>query len=132
MCTEGNSLMPLITDPQSSTWKNRVFSQYPRGDHGQAMGYSMRTDQYRYTEWVHFTGPPLYQPKWNVSYGTELYDHKRDPEENWNRADDPAYKDIRLTLSSQLHAGWRAVGARESEKTHKFKISDSSNDFTIL
>ena len=107
LCTEGSSLMSLITDPSASSWKNRVFSQYPRGDHGPVMGYSMKTNQYRYTEWVHFIGPPLYQPKWKISHGTELYDHKNDPEENWNRADDPAYKEIRLALSAQLHAGWR-------------------------
>ena len=125
-------MIPLITDPESATWKDRVFSQYPRGDHGAVMGYSMRTEQYRYTEWVHFTGPPLYQPKWNVSYGTELYDHKKDPEENWNRADDPAYQDLRLTLSSQLHAGWRAVNKKEPEKPHSFKISGSSYGHSIL
>ena len=102
--------MALIADPDASSWKSRVFSQYLRGGRGPlppAMGYSMRTDQYRYTEWVHFTEPPMYQPKWNISYGTKLYDHKKDPKENWNRADDPEYREIRL--SAQLHAGWRAA-----------------------
>ena len=97
--------MPLIKNPNSTTWKTKVFSQYPR--HHQVMGYSMRTDQYRYTEWVHFKGKPLYQPQWNITYGTELYDHRKDPEENWNRANDPSYKEIRRALSVELHAGWR-------------------------
>ena len=120
--------MPLISDPELPSWKNRVFSQYPRGDHGPVMGYSMRTDHYRYTEWVHFKGKPLYQPQWNISYGTELYDHKKDPEENWNRADDPAYKEIRQTLMAQLHAGWRA----SKQKGQNLKIIDKDNSFAIL
>ncbi len=73
------------------------------------MGYTMRTDQFRYTEWVQFSGPPNYEPHWNVSHRAELYDHAHDPEENWNRADDPQYAQLRLELRAQLHAGWRAA-----------------------
>ncbi len=115
-------MMPLVSNPSTAKWKKRVFSQYPRGypktlqkrgfeyEHPYPlMGYTMRTDQYRYTEWVRFSGAPLYKPIWNESYGTELYDHQRDPEENWNRADDPDYKKVRVILSQQLHAGWRAA-----------------------
>ena len=107
VCTEGTSLMPLIANPNFTNWKTNVFSQYPRPN--SVMGYSMRTERYRYTEWVHFNGKPLYQPLWNISYGTELYDHGNDAEENWNRANDSDYKDIRETLSKELHAGWRSV-----------------------
>ena len=105
MCTEGASMMPLVFNPNTTKWKTKAFSQYPR--HSHVMGYSMRTAQYRYTEWVHFVAKPLYQPQWNISYGTELYDHTKDPEENWNRANDPSYKEIRKSLSAELHAGWR-------------------------
>ena len=71
ICTEGSSLMPLIEDPESSDWKKAVFWQYPRlvrsmcsalkfksrggniVDHLKSiMGYSMRTSEWRYTEWV--------------------------------------------------------------------------------
>ena len=70
-CTEGSSLMPLIEDPESYDWKKAVFWQYPRltesilwrikcllrggkiVDHlMNTMGYSMRTAEWRYTEWV--------------------------------------------------------------------------------
>ena len=133
LCTEGDSLMPLVDDPNVPSWKQRVFTQYPRGGRGplpQAMGYSMRTDHFRYTEWVHFPGRPLFQPFWNVSYGTELYDLKRDPEENWNRADDPDYLEIRLKLSAQLHAGWK-VARRDVEPYKQLKTTVMRNDFTI-
>jgi hypothetical protein len=69
--------MPLIDDPKLPSWKSRVFSQYPR--EGSHMGYSMRTDRYRYTEWVLFEYAPEYKPDWTKVNGTELYDHAFDP-----------------------------------------------------
>ena len=44
LCREGTSLMPLIDDPNSKTWKTKAFSQYPR-ENGKIMGYTMRTDR---------------------------------------------------------------------------------------
>jgi arylsulfatase A-like enzyme len=64
----GRSFVPLIDDPQLP-WKNAAFSQYPRGD---MMGYSMRTDQYRFTKWR-----KKGQPSEIVAY--ELYDLHSDP-----------------------------------------------------
>jgi iduronate 2-sulfatase len=73
------------------------------------MGYSMRTDRYRYTEWVLFEYAPEYKPDWTKVNGTELYDHAFDPEENHNQAYD--IENLRLVkmLSELLHAGWRSV-----------------------
>ena len=110
LCTEGTSMMPLLPGHSDSRpWKNVAFSQFPRnGPHkASVMGYSLRTDQYRYTEWARFLDAPHYHPDWDVLYGVELYDHGTDPEENYNHADDDDYKDIRQELSRQLRAGWR-------------------------
>jgi iduronate 2-sulfatase len=104
LCREGASLMPLITHADPA-WKQRVFSQYPRDK--DYMGYTMRTPQYRYTEWVHFIGKPHYKPVWEENVGTELYDHTIDPEENYNHAGEKKYTEIQHTLSKQLRAGWR-------------------------
>lgn len=107
LCREGESLMPLVKDPEGA-WKSAAFSQYPRQMNGtNIMGYTIRTDKYRYTEWPKFAYEPDYRPDWNVSFGVELYDHTVDPEENKNRAYDRSYQLIRETLSKQLHAGWR-------------------------
>ncbi|KAK6172188.1 hypothetical protein SNE40_015904 [Patella caerulea] len=107
LCREGTSLMPLMRDP-TMEWKEAVFSQYPRSKNGLSiMGYSIRTDQYRYTEWPGFSGPPAYKPEWETMFGAELYDHNSDPEENYNRADDPKYATIRNKLRDQLRTGWR-------------------------
>ena len=43
VCTEAHSLLPLMRDPDSASWKTRVFSQYPR-NHMKVMSYSMRTE----------------------------------------------------------------------------------------
>ena len=54
---EGTSLVPVLRDPSKSV-KTAAFSQYPRGVDGrQLMGYSMRTDRYRFTRWVHRDDP---------------------------------------------------------------------------
>jgi hypothetical protein len=87
-------MAPLLAAPDRS-WKPAAFSQYPRG---KAMGYSMRTDHYRYTEWV--------EPNQGLA-GIELYDHQTDPGENTNLANRPDRKELAKALSAQLHAGWR-------------------------
>ncbi|XP_046579954.1 iduronate 2-sulfatase-like [Haliotis rubra] len=115
VCTEGTSLIPLITNPASPNWKKAVFSQYPRSeDGGDQMGYSMTTNTYRYTEWVKFDSKPLYKPDWNKVYGIELYDHIKDPEENFNLAYNTAEKKLVSELRKQLHAGWRAARPRDN------------------
>lgn len=91
---EGTSVAPLLDNPQR-TWKQAAFSQYPRG---KVMGYSLRTDRYRYTEWAEPDQPPV---------AVELYDHQTDPGENRNLAGQADYKAIVEQLSKQLHAGWR-------------------------
>ena len=111
LCREGESLIPLITnpDPDSSEWKDAVFTQiktsHKSGD--TVMGYSMRTDRYRYTEWVYFNETE-FEPDWSVSlYASELYDHDVDHYENYNKADDSSYSSTVTALSQKLRDGWR-------------------------
>lgn len=73
------------------------------------MGYSMRTDAYRYTEWPHYD-TAQYRPIWSDHrLPVELYDHVVDPDENRNVANDVRYADVRRRLSKMLRAGWRAA-----------------------
>ena len=95
---EGTSCVPLLRDPKRP-WKSAAFSQYPRG---KIMGYSMRTNRYRYTEWQK-------RDPTREAVARELYDHSRDPDENHNLAPDPAHADLVKRLSAQLAAGWRAA-----------------------
>ncbi len=94
---EGTSFAPLVADPKR-TWKPAVFSQYPRTG---LMGYAMRTERYRYVEWVK-TGTTQVE-------GRELYNHQDDPDENVNLAGRSEHKDLVTKLSQQLRAGWKAA-----------------------
>jgi arylsulfatase A-like enzyme len=94
---EGISLMPLFRNPERA-WKKAAFSQYPRA--GGVMGYSMRTDRYRFTEWTNGKGEPL---------SIELYDHQRDPNETRNIARQPDNRELVADLSRKRKAGWRAA-----------------------
>jgi iduronate 2-sulfatase len=112
-CREGKSFSPLIKTPKQA-WKQAAFSQYPRMaiDGNIFMGYTMRTDRYRYTEWAKFHPYPIFKPEWPArltNQNAELYDHQIDPEENYNRVADPSYKDAARKLSAILRKGWRNV-----------------------
>jgi len=98
---EGTSLAPVMNDPNRS-WKKAAFSQYPRrpAKNQYVMGYSMKTDRYRYTEWAQKDKEPI---------GLELYDHKNDPDENINIAHRPQNKELVAKLSKMLKAGWKAA-----------------------
>ena len=111
LCREGSSLISLMQNP-NAPWKNASFSQYPRTLHrngAHVMGYTMKTDKYRYTEWAKFNQAPTYKPDWNTIYGVELYDHTVDPDENNNVASVSTYADIKQQLRSQLRSGWRST-----------------------
>jgi arylsulfatase A-like enzyme len=98
---EGTSFVPLIKDP-ARAWKTAAFSQYPRKG-GEVMGYTMRTDRYRYTEW---------QSKSGERIAAELYDHQTDPAETRNVAGAPEQASTVTELSAKLKAGWRAAGPK--------------------
>lgn len=94
---EGTSMAPLLDEP-ARKWKQAVFSQYPRG---RIMGYTMRTDRWRYTEWR--------QRKDAAVTARELYDHKTDPGENVNLAGDGEQAKTLKRLAAMLDAGWKAA-----------------------
>ena len=106
-CTEGKSFVPLMKDP-SREWKSGAFSQYPRMliDGDMIMGYTLRTDKYRYTEWQEYDDV-LYASIGTGNKGVELYDHGSDPDENVNVASMRQYADVRKQLQKQLRQGWR-------------------------
>ncbi|XP_048772177.1 iduronate 2-sulfatase-like isoform X1 [Ostrea edulis] len=126
LCTEGYSFVPLIRNATNShispivhSWKSAVFSQYPRpsvqpetdSDQPRAvntriMGYSIRTDNWRYTEWIQFH-PNNFTVNWNKVFAKELYLRDTDSEEHNNVASSPQYQEIVHKLSIKLRQGWR-------------------------
>ena len=109
VCREGESLMPLIENA-TAPWKTAAFSQFLRNKGPQllVMGYSVRTEQYRYTEWPRYN-MSTFTALWDDMFGAELYDHSIDPEENRNRAYDEGYRDVIAELRHLLQDGWRSV-----------------------
>jgi arylsulfatase A-like enzyme len=104
---EGASAVPLLAAP-NRPGKRAVFSQFLRDGAWVApdgipyMGYSVRTDRYRYTAWMNWTSKAF------VAW--ELYDHTSDPDENVNVVDAPEYARTRTELEAMRVAGWKAVG----------------------
>lgn len=99
---EGVSFKPLLENPDRP-WKTAAFSQYPSGlTGGKLMGYSMRTDRYRFTRWVD-------RQDHSKVDAMELYDHQNDPQENVNLANDPAKRDVVEQLTRQWLAGWKGA-----------------------
>ncbi len=89
---QGRSLTPLLKDPRAE-WRRPALTQVRRfvnaaqnptvaGVPANAtfMGYSVRTEQWRYTEWD------------EGKRGVELYNEVNDPDELRNLADDPAHR----------------------------------------
>jgi arylsulfatase A-like enzyme len=101
---EGLSFKPVLEAPDRP-WKSAAFSQYPRPKDGGLMGYSMRTDRYRFTRWVQRKDPAKVET-------IELYDHQTDPQENHNVASEPEHAALIETLGRQLDAGWKAARPR--------------------
>lgn len=96
------SFKPLLANPDRP-WKTAAFSQYPRKSGKQdLMGYTMRTDRYRYTKWVD-------RKNHSKVDAVELYDRQTDPQENTNIANQPANKEIVAKLDEQWQAGWKAA-----------------------
>lgn len=102
--TDGKSLKPLLDDPAAG-WDKPAVTQVSRGTptatgeqrpKGQPwfMGYTVRTERYRYTEWD------------GGKKGAQLYDYEADPQETKNLADDPKHAALVARLKAHLpHPG---------------------------
>ncbi len=102
--TDGKSLVPLLDNDKSTTIKmDYAYHQYRRN---KKMGYGIRTERYRYTEWHdnNYRSYDAYKDD-NIA-GRELYDYEKDPLETRNLIDDPAYasvvKGLKVKLKSHL------------------------------
>ncbi|GMI33453.1 hypothetical protein TeGR_g4650, partial [Tetraparma gracilis] len=126
---EGQSFAPLLDDPG---WKGQgwAMSQYgrspadeedvadgvraaaPTNEKITVMGYSLRVEGWRYTEWATFDGAAAGgrgSADWAAPlHGVELYDHSTgdvndfDAHENVNVAGHPENKELVASLSKQL------------------------------
>lgn len=88
-----------IKKQQKDKWDRDLFEN-------RLMGYSMRTDNYRFIVWKDYTKPkaePIF---------FELYDHQKDPTETVNIADENP--DVVAELLMQFNKGWQGNMAKTS------------------
>jgi arylsulfatase A-like enzyme len=97
---QGKSLKPLMLN-NKTTVKDFSVSQYPRKlqkeevkkmgyDDNKIMGYSIRTNKYRYTIWMSsFTSDQPFAA--NKIYASEMYDYVKDPLEKINVVNNKKY-----------------------------------------
>ena len=111
---DGKSLVPIMKNPAASV-KEYSVSQYPRSNataenerlgyaDANAMGYSIRTKQYRYTMWMSngFRSSRPFDSK--LIIGTELYDYKKDPLETVNVANEKKYAAVSKQMNAKMMA----------------------------
>ncbi|TWU23932.1 Choline-sulfatase [Novipirellula galeiformis] len=88
---QGQSLVPILKDP-AQKGRGWTLTQVARGGgKNRFFGYSLRTPQWRYTEWD------------EGKAGRELYDHDADPTEQNNLADAESHAATVKELSAMLH-----------------------------
>ena len=106
---QGKSLKPILADAGTSI-KDAAYSQFLLGRFGpledrkvERMGYTVRTDRYRYVEWYEWKK----EEKVNGDFiARELFDHETDPQENINIANKPESENIISQMSEVLNKGF--------------------------
>lgn len=81
-----------IMTQQGKKWNRDLFEN-------KLMGYSMRTERYRFVAWKDRTNPDA-EP-----VDVELYDHQTDPSETKNISDE--HPELVMELTAQLQEGWK-------------------------
>lgn len=99
---DGISMVPLMKAP-GMPWKKAAYSQFPRPwmykKDPEVMGYTVRTENFRYTEWVDF--------KDGTVKTSELYNYQTSNFEEENLVQSDQYKGIKLHMKQLLHDGWK-------------------------
>ena len=96
LCTEGKSLVPLLSNPNEEIHREAYSQRVSR--HG--MYYSVRTQEYRFVQiapWDNDVNGYQLSRDW-----MELYDHRKDFKEYYNVAYDSSYTDIVHDFSEKL------------------------------
>ena len=109
---DGKSLVPVMKNPTVKV-KDFSVSQYPRSGNyeelnrlgfadGKFMGYSIRTDRYRYTIWMkdNFRSTQAFNKELMVA--NELYDYEKDANETINVVDIKEYKAVSKSLHKKM------------------------------
>lgn len=104
---EGRSLVPILNDPETEVRdsaftmaSSRAWWTRPEWKYREITGYTIRTTQYRYTEWG------------GGAFGVEFYDYEKDPGERHNLAHDRSMASTRFKLARILRDRMDAAKTR--------------------
>lgn len=102
---QGKSLVPVLKNPYVKL-RDEAFSQIMRPAYSilpdrEAMGYTIRTDRFRFTQWAKWI-EGMERPSRSDILTEELYDLEEDPEEINNVALHPEMVGIKLDLRMRL------------------------------
>lgn len=86
---QGKSLLPIITQEQEKVREGIITTFNSKG----SLGYSFRTERYRYIEWINKKG---------TIEAIDLYDYEKDPQERVNIAQNPENKKLIQQLAASL------------------------------
>jgi iduronate 2-sulfatase len=111
---DGRSFDKVLSNPADS-FREFAISQYPRG---LTMGYSIRTERWRYTEWI--------DSKDQRVVGRELYDHRSSQRPAVSLAENKEHAPTVSELSQLLDAPGRmaAVLVKDKNALQKRKRSE--------
>jgi arylsulfatase A-like enzyme len=110
---QGRSLRPVLAGDTPDDWRQAVYYRYWEHDsepHHVRAHYGVRTDRYKlifyYSDGLGQPGASTrrFPPEW------ELFDLESDPRELHNVYDDPAYREVRADLTTQLAQLQRETG----------------------
>ena len=119
---DGKSLKPLMLNNKAKG-KEFAISQYPRKlkkaemaklgyTDAKMMGYSLRTNQYRYTIWMNnFNSKEAFNE--SQVYASEMYDYVKDPLEKINVVNDKNYTSISASLKSKMIAFFKSQETKQ-------------------
>ena len=119
---DGKSLKPLMLNNKAKG-KEYAISQYPRKlkkaemaklgyTDAKMMGYSLRTNQYRYTIWMNnFNSKEVFNE--SQVYASEMYDYEKDPLEKVNVVNDKNYTSISASLKSKMIAFFKSQETKQ-------------------
>jgi arylsulfatase A-like enzyme len=119
---DGLSLKPLMLNNNAKVNEYSI-SQYPRKlkklemikkgyTDSKMMGYSLRTDKYRFTIWMNnFTSKQPFNE--SQVYASEMYDYVKDPLEKVNVVNDKDYATISKELKAKMLAYFKSELAKK-------------------
>lgn len=102
---QGQSLVPILKNPNTEL-RDAAFSQimrpaYSKMPQREAMGYTIRTDQFRFTQWAKWVDG-MERPSRSDILAEELYDLQKDPQEINNLSLHPEMAGIKSDLRIRL------------------------------